>query len=153
MIGEIVEAVGLALKEAFGNRYAVYMEETGKEIDAPCFFVHCIALRNTQISKQKYLRSNTFCIQYIPSTTDIRAECNEVIERLFDCLEYIKVESSLLRGRKMEAEIKDGVAYFFLNYDFYVYKKEETEAMETLTRYIEVKGQVEDGCKEKGCGE
>ncbi|MDE5910248.1 MAG: hypothetical protein K2H52_16150 [Lachnospiraceae bacterium] len=153
MIGEIVDAVGLALNEAFGNHYAVYREETGKDMDAPCFFVYCSAQRNAQISRQKYLRSNTFCIQYIPSTTDIRAECNEVIERLFDCLEYIKVESSLLRGRKMEAKIKDGVAHFFLNYDFYVYKKEETEAMGTLTRHIEVKGQVEDGCKEKSCGE
>ena len=53
----------------------------------------------------------------------------------------------------MESEIKDGVLYFFLNYDFFVYKKEETEAMGTLTRSIEVKGQVNDGCKEKNCGE
>lgn len=153
MIGEIVDAVGLALKEAFGNNYKVYTEETGKGMDAPCFFVFCSAPRNTRISNQKYFRSNTFCIQYIPSTVNIRAECNEVIERLFECLEYIKVDSFLLGGRKMESEIKDGVLYFFLNYDFFVYKKEETEAMGTLTRSIEVKGQVNDGCKEKNCGE
>ena len=47
MIGEIVDAVGLALKEAFGNNYKVYTEETGKGMDAPCFFVFCSAPRNS----------------------------------------------------------------------------------------------------------
>lgn len=152
MINDIVKAVSLVLKEEFGDSYKFYTEGEEQNMDAPCFFITCSAPRNTHLSNRKYFRSNIFCIQYIPSTEKIRAECNEVIERLFECLEYIKAGGSLLRGRKMEPEMKDGVLYFFLNYDFFVYKKEETETMEALSGHIGVKGQVEDGSKEESCG-
>lgn len=40
----------------------------------------------------------------------------------------------------MEPEIENGVLYFFLNYDFFVYKVEDTETMGTLSEHIEAKG-------------
>jgi len=40
----------------------------------------------------------------------------------------------------MNAEIVDGVLNFFVNYDFYVYKKEDTVPMEELSESVSVKG-------------
>ena len=142
MIDKIVKAISLALNEEFGDGYKIYTEGVEQDMENPCFFIICNAPRNTLFLGKKYFRPNIFCIQYIPSTEDIRAECNSVIERLFECLEYIRVDNRLIRGTKMEPEVKDGILYFFLNYDFFVYKKDETETMEALSGHIRAKGQV-----------
>lgn len=140
MIDKIIEGISLALSEEFGEDYKKYTEEVTQDLEKPCFFILCSTPKNELFFNRKYFRPNIFCIQYIPTTEDIRAECNEVIERLFQCLEYIKVEGSLIRGTKMEPEIENGVLYFFLNYDFFVYKVDDTEAMGTLSKRIGAKG-------------
>ena len=40
----------------------------------------------------------------------------------------------------MNAEMVDGVLNFFVNYDFYVYKKKDTVLMEELSESVSVKG-------------
>ena len=149
MIDKIVKAISLALNAEFGENYKIYTEGLEQEMENPCFFIICDAPRNALFFGKKYFRSNIFCIQYIPYTEDIRAECNGVTERLFECLEYIKVDDRLIRGKKMEPEVKDGILYFFLNYDFFVYRKKDAEMMETLSGKVKAKGQVKNGSAEK----
>ena len=146
MISQIVEAVSLALNKEFGDDYKIYTEEVEQDMENPCFF---IIPRNTLFRGKKYFRSHIFCIQYIPSTENILTECNHVIERLFTCLEYISADGILIRGKKMEPEIKDGVLYFFVNYDFFTYKNKDAEKMGEILTKVRVKGQVEDDSKEK----
>ncbi|MCD8067764.1 MAG: hypothetical protein LUE87_02510 [Lachnospiraceae bacterium] len=50
-----------------------------------------------------------------------------------DCLEWITVDGDLLRGTQMHYEIEDNVLLFFVNYDLFVFKEQEEEAMEELT--------------------
>ena len=140
MIDQIIKGISLALDEEFGEGYKIYIEGVEQDMENPCFFIICNTPRNTPFLGRKYFRSNIFCIQYIPSTEDIRTECNRVTERLFECLEYIRVDGRIIRGTKMEPEVKDGVLYFFLNYDFFVYRKKETEMMENLSGKVGVKG-------------
>ncbi len=140
MINKIIKAIGAALNNEFGDTYKSYAEEVTQGMEKPCFFILCDKPRNELFFNRKYFRSNAFCIQYVPSTEDIREECNEVAERLFQCLEYLQVEDSLLRGTKMEPEMENGVLYFFVNYDFFVYRKNETDKMETLAESIKAKG-------------
>ncbi len=149
MISQIVEAVSLALNKEFGDDYKIYAEEAEQDMENPCFFVICNTPRNTLFRGKKYFRSHIFCIQYIPSTENILTECNHVIERLFACLEYISVDDILIRGKKMEPEVKDDVLYFFVNYDFFVYKSKDAEKMGEVLTKVGVKGQVEDGSEEK----
>ena len=127
MINQIVEAVSFVLNSEFGDGYKIYTEEAEQEMENPCFFVISSAPKKRIFRGRKYFRTNTFCIQYIPAAEDIQTECNRVIERLFSCLEYIRMDAALIRGKKMEPEVKDGVLYFFVNYDFFVYEKKETE--------------------------
>lgn len=149
MTDRIIKAVSLALNEEFGDSYKIYTEEVSQGMETPCFFIICDRPGRKLYFDRKHFRSNIFCIQYTPHTEDIRAECNEVAERLFECLEYIRVDGSLLRGTKMEPETADGILYFFLNYDFFTYREKDTEKMSALSGHIGVKGQVENGSKEK----
>lgn len=151
MISKIVGAISHALNAEFGDNYKIYTEGIEQEMENPCFFIICNAPRYALFFGTKYFRTNIFCVQYIPYTEDIRAECNEVAERLFECLEYIKVDGRLIRGRKMEPEVKNGTLYFFLNYDFFVYRKKDVELMETLSGKVEAKGQVKNVSTEKDC--
>ncbi len=153
MVDKIIKAISLALNQEFGDGYKNYTEGIEQDMDAPCFFIICSTPRKKLFFGRKYFRSNIFCIQYIPATEDIRAECNGITERLFECLEYINVDGVLLRGTKMEPEVREGTLYFFLNYDFFVYKQDEVEMMGQVSSSIKVKGKVENGSGKKESGE
>lgn len=152
MIDKIIKEICFTLNKEFGDSFNHYTEKIERDMDKPCFFIFCNTSRKKHFSGRKYFRSNIFCIQYHPSTEDIRAECNKVAERLFECLEYINVDGGLLQGTKMESEVKEGILYFFLNYDFFVYKEDNAEMMRQVSSSIKVKGKVENdsGKKESG---
>ena len=85
------------------------------------------------------------CIQYIPTNTSVeKEECNAVVERLFNCLEYITVEDDPVRGSKMNSEIVDGILNFLINYDLFIMKlKNEEVAMNEILKNVAVKGKGE----------
>ena len=58
-----------------------------------------------------------------------------------DCLEYITVDGDLTRGTGMNGELVDNVLSFFVNYDMFVIKEQESEpTMETIEQNTNVKG-------------
>ena len=141
MINSIIEAVGAALNGEFGDNYTIYAEPVRQGLKEPCFFILCISSSDQLFFGKKYLLKNQFCIQYFPANKDnVRAECIEVCGRLYSCLEYITAGGDLTMGTKMHAEISDGILNFFVNYDMFVYKKTEADAMEELHEKIDAKG-------------
>ena len=61
-------------------------------------------------------------------------------ERLYWCLEWISVAGDLTRGTQMRYEVIDNVLHFFVNYDMFVYRLDNTPAMSELTENVSVKG-------------
>lgn len=144
MINELVQAISVALDAEFG--YENHMEEIKQDLVEPCFFIQCLnpsteLFLGVRESRQRYFRQNQCCIQYFPeSKTAYEQECYAVAERMFLCLEYITVGGQLIRGTKMNYRVEDGVLHFFLNYDGFVYRVEETDAMEVLESTTSPKG-------------
>ena len=137
MINSIIEGISISLNAEFGDNYTTYTESVEQGLKEPCFFVFCINPTNRVFLGKRYFKTNQMCIQYFPVDKDRKKEeCNAVSERLFDCLEYITVSGDLVRGTKMNAEIVDGVLNFFVNYDFYVYKKEDASYQGMVERVI-----------------
>ncbi|MCM1488582.1 MAG: hypothetical protein NC203_09465, partial [Firmicutes bacterium] len=116
----------------------IFTEEIkqGYDYDAPCFFISLEEVRETLFLGSRYLSENRFRIRLMPqSSCDKNKECEQVAQRLFEALRWIKGiegERELLMGRKMSFEIKEGSLYFYVNYDFYIYKTEEKPLMEEL---------------------
>lgn len=138
MINSIIDAVCVRLDGAFGDGYRIYTEHVEQGLQEPCFFVSCINPRNKPMVGNRYLRSNLFCIQFIPTDEEPKAQCNAVLERLYDALGLIDVEG-LVMGTGMHGEIVGGVLSFFVNYDFFVRKAvQEVPAMGEMT-YINTK--------------
>lgn len=142
MIHSIMEAVIMTLEREFGDEYQYYREEKQQEFQAPCFFARCVKHSCRPFLGKRYFRQNQFCIQYFPETKEQENEkCCAAAERLFPCLEYLEVDGDFVRGTDMKYEITDGVLYFFVNYDLFLYRiAEDVPAMEEITSETSVKG-------------
>lgn len=142
MINAVIEAVSVALNSEFGDGYEIHMEEIWQGLQEPCFFISCINLTNRLFLGNRYSRTNQFCIQYFPESSRKQRECNDIAERMCQCLEYITVSGAdkPIRGTKMSYEVIDEVLNFFVNYDYFVSRKEQQEQMKQLERDTNVKG-------------
>lgn len=140
MINKIIDGISISLNAEFGDNYKIYTESIEQGLKEPCFSIICVNPTNELFRGKKYFRKNLFCIQYFPKGEDKRSECMDVLERMFDCLEVIKIGEDLQRGTLMHGEVVDEVLNFFVNYDMFVYKVESTDAMETMDLKSNVEG-------------
>lgn len=142
MINSIIDSIGISLNAEFGDKYTIYSESIEQGLKEPCFFISCLNPTNQLFFDKRYFRQNQFCIQYLPENAGniARTGCNDVAERLFNCLEYITVENDLVRGTQMKCEIIDDVLHFFVNYDMFIYKKNVVNPMEELSSNLTAKG-------------
>ena len=140
MINKIIDGISISLNAEFGNDYKIYTESIEQGLKEPCFSIICVNPTNELFIGKKYFRKNLFCIQYFPKGEDKRSECMDVLERMFDCLEVIKVGEDLQRGTSMHGEVVDEVLNFFVNYDMFVYKVESTDVIETMDLASNVEG-------------
>lgn len=145
MISSIIKGISVAINTEFGDGYTIYTESIEQGLKEPCFFISCLNPTNKVFFGERYFRTNQMCIQYIPTNTSVeKEECNAVVERLFNCLEYITVEDDPVRGSKMNSEIVDGILNFFVNYDLFIMKlKNEEVAMNEILKNVAVKGKGE----------
>lgn len=142
MINSIIAGIGVAINTEFGDDYTIYAESVEQGLEEPCFFVSCIDPTNRLFVGRRYFRTNQFCIQFFPQNRNReKEECNEAAERLFSCLEYITVDRDLLRGTGMKSEIVDGVLNFFVNYDFFEIKPDNSDnSMSEISKTVNAKG-------------
>lgn len=140
MTNAIVEAISTALDAEFGEDYEIHMEEIKQGLKPPCFFIVSLNPTTELFLGKRYFKTNGFCVQYFPQSDKKQRECNDIAERMNWCLEYITVSGDKCRGTKMHHEVINGVLNFFVNYDFFVYKKEVSEVMGDMESYNKVKG-------------
>lgn len=140
MINSIIGAISISLNAEFGDDYEVHPEEIKQDLEEPCFFVFCLNPSTELFLGKRYFKTNNFCIQYFPATDDAQQECNDVAERMTWALEYITLDDGPIRGTNMRYEVVDDVLNFFVNYDYFMYRIEETMTMETMESGTKVKG-------------
>ena len=140
MINKIIDGISISLNAEFGDAYKIYTESIEQGLTEPCFSIVCVNPMNELFRGKKYFRKNLFCIQYFPKGEDKWSECMGTAERMFDCLEVIKVGEDLQRGTSMHGEVVDQVLNFFINYDMFVYKAETIDAMEAMNLTPNVEG-------------
>lgn len=108
----------------------IYGEEILQGLEEPCFFVKMFPTAQNREFNRRYKRSHSFDIHFFAKTN---AERHEMNEQLYEHMEYISMNSGLLRGKKMSGEIIDGVLHFFIDFDFHVLRKKQSDPkMQTL---------------------
>ncbi len=123
MINKVTSGICTALYNTFGNEYTIYKEEIKQDLKEPCFLVSCYRPNRSKVLNKRYYRQHGMVINYFPkSTNDYRYECNEVLEKLYQTLEYITIDENLVMGRNMRYEFSDGIMIIFIDYDFYTFE-------------------------------
>ena len=141
MINKIIDAICNALYEEFGGAYKIYTDNIEQDLKEPCFSVYCINPTKKQFIGKKYKISNLFMVLYFPKDHDEPSfEINEVTERLFNCLEYIKESEDVIRGTDMIPETVNEVLNFKVKYEFFTFESEKVDAMEELSESTIAKG-------------
>ena len=140
MINSIIDGISIALNAEFGDAYKIYTENVEQGLKEPCFSIVCVSPNNRQFMGKKYFRQNKFCVHFFPSSDEKVAECMDVLDRLYDCLEIIKVDGEETLGTKMTGEMDSGVLSFLVNYDMFMVKVDEQSQMESLNISQSMKG-------------
>jgi hypothetical protein len=135
-IKELTDAIAEALFQEFKSGYEIYTEKVEQGLTEPCFMIRCVNPTKNVHLGSVYKRTNQFVIQYIPSTSEANEECTSVLERLFECLEYVTVSKQSVRGTELHGEITDGILTFTVKYDGFVLKQEEKTNM-TVYKLLE----------------
>lgn len=144
MINKIVDGIVDAISIEFGEGYEIYTESIEQGLQEPCFSVLILNPTSELFLNNKYMRTNKVMIQYFPLSNDKYQECNEVLTRLFECLELIYIGDDLSRGSNMNGEIVDGVLNFSINYDMFVYKLDDEEKLSMQSFDSEVKAREDE---------
>ena len=72
-------------------------------------------------------------ITYFPEENyNINDKCNNILNLLYNKFLMLKFERGFIKGENIEGVIEDGKVKFFIEYNFYVFKKEETDKMQKL---------------------
>ncbi|OOM82327.1 hypothetical protein CLPUN_02960 [Clostridium puniceum] len=143
MLNKIITGIAQTLDSEFNSeenqKYTIYAEDVKQGLEEPCFFIFSLKPSNKQLVGNRYKRNYTFDIHYFPE--DESNYNNEITERLFMALEYITLDSGLIRGTNMNAEIVDNVLHFFINYNMIVRKDiPKEDPMKNLKVNLELKG-------------
>lgn len=141
MINKVIDAICNALYLEFGDDYKIYTDTVEQGLKEPCFSVFCISPMKKQFFGKKYKVSNLYMVLYFPKDkNEPSQEINEVNERLFNCLEYIKETGDLIRGTEMIGEVIDDVLNFKVKYEFFTLQSEKGDPMGELTETTNAKG-------------
>ncbi len=131
MINELIRAIARAIKTEF-QQIDIYSEQLPQGLKQPCFFILCLSQKEQSKLDVRFLAEHTFVVHYFPKNGN--KECWDTLEKLQRLLEFIKLDDgSIVGGTNRKGEIKNGVLYFFVDYDFYRKKqKPQAEYMEVL---------------------
>lgn len=142
MINAIIKGIAKALYNEFG--YRIHTESIEQGLKEPCFFVLCVNPTHELYNWNRYFRENDFCIHYFPQSSNRqREECQDAAERMMECLEIITADGIQIRGTDMNYEFEDGTLRFFVNYNCFVYRIDNSDPMEEATISTIAKGEGE----------
>lgn len=129
MISEISIGIREALIKEFGESYSIFTEKQEENQKKPYFLVTCTNPQNERFLGNRYISKNQFLIQYHFDSKQNNKNQTDIVERLFECLEIIKVEDFQIRGHQVKCEIVEDVVNFSVSFDLFFVKKKETEKM------------------------
>ena len=133
MVNKILNAVTKQLGTTFGNQYHYYVEDVEQGLMKPCFTADVLMPLQRSKSPILYDRTMPIVLHYFSDSNNVKNDCYSMAERIVECLEYLPVEDSLLRGKDISWQMVDDVLQVFVTYKFTTKRvTEPEEPFETL---------------------
>lgn len=142
MNNRIRQAVIWAVSEEFG--LPIHIDTIEQDLEEPCFLITSLNKTESHVVMDRYERQYPYMIQYFPRSPDCNAECDDVSDKLFDILEYVRYQDILYRAHSMGGETQNGILNFTVTYKPMVIKKRKSDTekeafMEMLEQNMEIK--------------
>lgn len=136
MVTSIVNAVTKQLGTTFGTTYRYYVEDIEQGVTKPCFHVAPRITLQRSKSPVLYDRTVPIVVHYFSgSTNNLRNDCYSKGDQVIECLEYLPVNDTILRGEDISWQIVDDVLQVFITYRFTTKRVEG--AMEAMNDLVE----------------
>lgn len=119
----IVQGILDALQDEFGSEYTYYTDDVVQNFAEPSFFVRQISGSFELIRGRRYMRYGVYQITYFAADKyKPEREINDITDRLYPLLEYIKLDGNLIRGTQMEHQTQEGELHFTVHYDIFLWR-------------------------------
>ncbi len=143
MTNKIIDGLINSIRVHFEeDKYDIYTDNVEQGLKKPCFFIFNLQSEQQRKLKGRHKQIYPFMIQYMPENEDEpNIECNDVIPKLFEELEYITTTDGLLQTFEIKSEVVGGVLNCFVEYVVFTKQVENKPMMETK----QVKGMVKNG--------
>lgn len=140
MINDIINAISIRLYEAFSDGYKIYLNDVQQGLTEPCFLITVVDYSKEQLLQSRSKRLVPFDILFFPNKG--KSQCYEVADQMMNELDMITLlNSDMMHGTEMRAEIVDDVLHFFVNYNFMAtVENEPLDSMESIDIKNSTKG-------------
>ncbi|ACO86258.1 phage tail terminator family protein [Clostridium botulinum] len=139
-INDLRIGINQTLDKKFPN-INIYGEEIEQGFEEPCFFVKVLSSGQDKEINVRYKKNISFNIHYFSDKEDLNDDCNDMADKLYEVLEYVKVNNSLYRSNEMTHEVIDGVLHFMLKFNYHVLKEiEKAPKMNKLKQEVYLNG-------------
>ncbi|APC82878.1 phage tail terminator family protein [Clostridium botulinum] len=139
-INDLRIGINQTLDKEFPN-INIYGEEIKQGFEEPCFFIKVLSSGQNKELNIRYKKNISFNIHYFSDKEDLNNDCNDMTDKLYEVLEYIKTNNSLYRANEMTHEVIDGVLHFMLQFNYHVLKEiEEAPKMNKLKQEVYLNG-------------
>lgn len=140
MIQEVINALSRRLNKEFEG-HTIYTESVEQGLKTPCFFIYCNNYADELYRGNRCRVSTDVVIEYVPDTEQkINKTANNVIEKLYEAAELVEVEGNFLRALNRNIENTEGGIIFNVKYEYFYYKTDEVDNMESLKERTDVNG-------------
>ncbi len=140
MINDIINAISIRLYDAFGDGYKIYLNDVQQGLIAPCFLITVVDYSKEPLLDIRSKRILPFDVLFFPNKG--KSQCYEVADQMMNELDMITLlNSDMMHGTEMRAEIVDDVLHFFVNYNFMAtVENEPLDSMESIDIKNSTKG-------------
>lgn len=133
MVNDLLNAITIRLHETFGDDYKYYLENIKQNLVKPCFTIDTITSMKRSTSPVLYDRTVPIVIHYFnDSKTDVKKTGYDVAEKVSECLEYLPMLGTLLRGYDISWQFVEDVLQIFVTYKFTARNIQEIQYMEDV---------------------
>ena len=138
-INDIITAISIKLNQVFGDEYKIYDDEIPQGFKTPAFLILFLSLEQIQQIGKRWRVNTLFNVQYFPRNG--RSEASNMALKVQQALKEITLlNGTVMLGTNGNAEIVDGNAHNFINFNFYLQEVEAKEFMESLEQHSNLKG-------------
>ena len=119
VVNKILDSITIQLGKTFGTDYRYYVENVKQDLQTPCFTIDMLQPLERSRSPILYDRTMPVVIHYFnDSQITLKKDSYRIAEQVIECLEYLPVDTELIRGENIKWKMIDDVLQIFITYRF-----------------------------------